>query len=267
MSSIFAIQVMSGKEFIAQSEMCKRMKMCGMNAIKNVIAFEIFTKRFCGAETVRTKARCVVPGYIFVEVEDAITDLKAQAAELWHFIKSIPFVQRILQYNIQDDEFENFFEIVTEESDEVVVSVMEESAGVSQQNLSLQMANASKNPATKKFWLNVLANCNSLLERLEVLKRQAAPFLSQRADIVNSHDPTHLTNEQKNLLHIIKHSMGWVRGRLTTFRFSEKLFTLTRNSIDPDHRMSNSLLTTGSFIVPHLLSYLEKEFFNLFPNQ
>ncbi|CAI8945552.1 hypothetical protein EMIT07CA2_550066 [Brevibacillus sp. IT-7CA2] len=252
MSAIFAIQVLNGKEIHAKSEILRQMKNYGIQAIKDVIAFEVFTKRFRGKESAPTTARSIVPGYIFVEMDIAGFDLK-QDGELWSFIKKIPFVQKILQYSIDEEEFESFFEVVTEETYDFEVAVKEEPEPDSLDHANaLHLANTSNNPKDKRYWLQQLSRVG-LLERLNLLKSKANSFLQ---GISSTNTP--LEHPQKQLLSFIKHSGGWRKGKTPTFRFSGQLFVETRKVIDPNTTLSNSLLTTGVFIVPHIISYLEK---------
>lgn len=258
MSAIFAIQVMTGKELQAKAEILRQVKELGITVIKDVIAFEVFTKKFCGKEFAPSKARSIVPGYIFVNMEfpglenRTLYDMKKHAGTIWHFIKRIPFVQRILPYSIQDEEFENFFEIVSEHTDDFEVSVIEES--VTPDKKTEHAAKTIRSKKDKDSWLHTLQN-PPLLERLKRVKFQAVDLLNRYTGAGSKQ----LGKADKAFLTSIKHSEGWLKRGTPTFRISGRLFIETRNIIDPDQKLSNSLLTTGSFIVPHIVSYVEEK--------
>ncbi|WP_164553438.1 transcription termination/antitermination NusG family protein [Brevibacillus marinus] len=260
MSAIFAIQVLSGKELHTKKEILCQMKEYGISAIKDVIAFEVFTKHFSGKEYAPTKARSIVPGYIFIDLDlpakNCVYDMKSQAAEIWHFIKRIPFVQRILNYSIREEEFDRFFEIVSEHTDDFEVTVCETSAATESQSQAelLHKANTADNPKEKRNWLQMWMNQPSLLDHFYRVKQRATGLLNRLSATGSSKQ---LCQEDKVFLTSIKHSEAYIKRNNVRFRIPGRLFILTRNSIDPDHVLPNALLTTGSFIVPRILSYIE----------
>jgi hypothetical protein len=86
--------------------------------IKRVIAFESFKTKI-NSEGMTQIVKSAVKGYIFVESEGGSFQI---SPELYHFLKKIPLVCKVLQFSIGEQEFNQFFERVdVEEEVEVIL--------------------------------------------------------------------------------------------------------------------------------------------------
>lgn len=105
MSAIFAIQVEVGKEITVKQMLTDILHRNQCNEIQSVYACEqVVNKRG------RTHLAGQVSGYIFVQLVNGLSELTAQ---LWHLIKGMPKVYKILKRAIPQDEFFTFYEGLT----------------------------------------------------------------------------------------------------------------------------------------------------------
>lgn len=168
--SIYAIEVYSGREIIVKQLMEKKIEMLGLELVRNIHAFETFTRHI--GKRVIQKLKSAVTGYVFIEIDSpSITD------ELYYFIKSVPCVKRILKEDIQQDQFERFFQIVSEKissEEEPIIQVMVEELGEEKldENKVMHSINTSPTKVGMRYWLDVLkTNGTNLLDKLKEIKQ------------------------------------------------------------------------------------------------
>ena len=132
---VYAVQVVTGKELHVKLQLEKIIERYGLNRlIEKIHAFEKATYQYelrNGKYRSRKKSRSAVPGYVFIEFRP---DLAYFPRELWHIIKAIKFVIRVVDRwfdtgapakysgHIPKEEFDRFAQNVDTESEAEVWS-------------------------------------------------------------------------------------------------------------------------------------------------
>jgi len=111
----FAVQVRTGSEVQVKyriEDMLRRQTAAGNDYAIVVHAMETFTQRFNGKDEAPKQITPKVPGYIFVTIKDGLD--QQMKPEIWHLIKNIPSVLRILNHAISEAEWISFADVVCE---------------------------------------------------------------------------------------------------------------------------------------------------------
>jgi len=114
-SYTYAVQVPVGKEIFAKQMILEKLKKYNPGIIA-VHAFETFTQIFKGKNRAPKQLRAKIPGYLFITIKNTDNNFPlGMDSACYYLIKKIPFVARILNQYIKEDEWLNFFEEVDTE--------------------------------------------------------------------------------------------------------------------------------------------------------
>ena len=115
MGYTYAVQVPVGKEIFAKQMILEALKKYNPGIVA-VHAFETFTQIFKGKNRAPKQLRAKIQGYLFVTIKKTDSNLPlGMDSACYYLIKKIPFVARILNQFIKEDEWLNFFEEVDTE--------------------------------------------------------------------------------------------------------------------------------------------------------
>ena len=243
MTSIFAIQVATGSEIWVKDLLTQTLNRVGNRWVKEIHAFETFTQKFSGKSTAPKQFKSAVPGYIFIEIK--FPNFHYMPPDLWHIVKSIPKVFKILKEAIPMDEFNKFYKSVDVEPNfEVGLKEKvktEAEVDIENSNL-LHRANTTKDVQESKQYLDQLDKVEqSTIKDVEEQKQHSA---SIKNDTVRK---------------MIEKAKAFIKAKKQTFTFPFSLFLKTRTKIDPENVMSVKQLTNGDFIIPALLRTFREE--------
>ncbi|MDP4086573.1 MAG: transcription termination/antitermination NusG family protein [Bacillota bacterium] len=239
--SYFAIHVKTGYEQVTVEQLQKQIKNTLFEEISSVIAPVVQIKKFVSKDTVILKRKLVASSYIYIKL--AAENIFEIPGKIYHFLKNIGGVLKILPYSIPKEEIEAFcfnYDLALEEA-EIEIKLDQ----VTQSTDSLQ--------ATKEQMIHE-ANLNLKGEEQETVIRHALS-LERMIDRVND-----LIQKGKRINHrLLMKCKAYIHSNRETFRFPLALFLKTRNRIDPNQNLTNKQLTTHSFILPELIKTLELE--------
>ncbi len=240
--SVFAIQVATGSEIWVKDLLTQTLNRVGNRWVKEIHAFETFTQKFSGKSTAPKQFKSAVPGYIFIEIK--YPDFYYMPPDLWHLVKSIPKVFKILKDAIPMDEFETFFKSVDIEPN-FEVSLKEKVKTETEMDIEnsnlLHRANTTDVKESKRCLEQLGTVEHSTVNEVEIQKQHVAS----------------IKNDSVRMM--IEKAKAVIKARKHTFNFPFSLFLKTRANIDPENKMSVKQLTNGDFIIPALLKTLREE--------
>ncbi|MCF6094329.1 hypothetical protein L1765_10175 [Microaerobacter geothermalis] len=274
-SAVFTVQVRTGMEFRAK-EMLEYLMKRQKTGIKAVHIIASFTQKLVGREK-DPQLRCLTPGYIFVEMnkpEDykpkfvktkgRVTDVPFK---IWHIIKSVPLVQRILDDEMTGEEFWEFAKSI--DCDATIESTLPGSVEKQKKEAKelLHKANTTNDKKEMKEYLKQYeaiekTTAEEVAETLEEVREE----LQDQMEHIET-ESTANTDEKAEInekLTFIEKCQAFINKRKKeTFRFPMSFFERVYKKIDPDGKtIPRKKILTPTFIIPVLVEHLREHLRN-----
>lgn len=234
----FAINVLGGAEARIVDMIMSKIKNYSFDLIESVINPTAKITQLSDAGS-KYKMKSVALSYIYVKTSHNSVEVQP---EVYHFLKQIPGVKKILEYNIDREEVDSFCQTVgasLDESEIEVEVVYNEEEQVEVERELLYQINSTKEPKEK----------SKLLEKLSYI--QSNPVKKLKA----------LINEGKKYGHklISRCKVTTNQRKKTQFRFPYRVFLNTISRIDPNRTLPKNTLINVNYLLPHLVTTLKIE--------
>lgn len=248
MGDIYAVQVMKGQELQVKENILNFLEYHQMDGLVQAVhAFETLTRKVkpktSKSESLSVFKSAFGEGYLFIELTfSADTRYQRLPARLWHIIKSVPKVFKILDYTVPREEFERLCENLDVEP-QVEVSSEAKVVEVDEKEL-LHKANTTKDPHEAKEINKKLDNINSI----------TTPLLHKVEQVIEK-----AKDANETIQRTIDKCKAFIRRKRETFLFPVTIFLKARKKIDPMEQMTVCEMKEGDLIIHAMIDELQRE--------
>ncbi|WP_374724117.1 transcription termination/antitermination NusG family protein [Calidifontibacillus erzurumensis] len=235
--SYFAVNVKAGSEIRIIEYIAETCRQKSFNLIKGIVTPLTKVKKFKGEETCSYKVKAILP-YIYIKIDELTT--KCPVA-LYHFLKQIPGVYKILEYSIPEEEVEEFCQRVGSSIKEAEFEIdyfYNQKEQQTKQEKALETLNSDKTTAEEK---------EAAQKEIEEVENHPVVTAIQ------------LIKEGKEkgytLFQRIKSKQ---RKNKTIFRFPLEILSHTILRIDSERQLPNRVVTDPTFLLPHINDTLKE---------
>ncbi|MDX8367173.1 hypothetical protein [Cytobacillus sp. IB215665] len=239
----FAVHVKTGWEAQTIEFLQHKIKKTHFEGIASVFAPILDVKKFVGEDYYVSDYKVMGSSYIYIKIQNLQENTFRIPAKIYHFIKSISSVLKVMEYSVPKEEIESFcnnYGLALEES-EVEIKLDEK---------VIEEADMDKEKARLLHEANVSEKETQIDEKIENVINQ-----KRTIDVVQE-----IIEEGKNKHHrLLKKCRAFIRNKRETFRFPLAIFLKTRRRIDPEKKLSLKKLTSTEFILPEIIKTLLTE--------
>lgn len=249
MGDIYAVQVAKGQELQIKENIINYLEYYGLSGlVKAIHVFETFSRKVkeksSKTELLMNFKSALNEGYIFIELSfSADTKKQRFPARLWHLVKSVPKVFRIIEHTVPREEFERLCNNLNVEP--VVEIASEKKIEDIDEKKMLHKANTAKDPREAK----------EIRKKLDNLNATITPLIYKVEQVIEQAKDT----SKQSINRMIEKCKAFIRRKRETFIFPMSLFLIARKSVDPEEKMNVRELREGDLILHAMIKQLQQE--------